>query len=87
MRKPRFPDVVKLKTPMTGFGLEDGEDEVRVSTDELGTIIEEYDRPEEAYLIEFIDDYGETTALVTATVDQFDVVYPLGRRVPEQVGV
>ena len=86
MRKPRFPDVVQLKVAMTGRGWEVGEDEVVVPAGEVGTIVEEFDKPDEAYLIEVSNDDGETTAMVTARPVQFEVVHPLGRRVPERVG-
>lgn len=86
MRKPRFPDVVRLKEAVVGWGEDDVSSEVTVLPGELGTIIEEFDTPDEAYEIEFSDDDGETWATVTVKRDQFEVVHPLGKRVPEQVG-
>ncbi len=76
MRKPRFPDAGRLTSAMPAHGLVAGE---------MGTIVEEFDPPDEAYLVEFSNDYGDTMATVTLKPDQFEVVYPLGR-VPEQVG-
>lgn len=88
MRKPRFPDVVRLTEAVSGDADDDDEGpwQVLVPEGELGTILEEFDRPDEAYLVEFANDYGETITMVTLKPDQFEVVFPLGKRVPKQVG-
>lgn len=86
MRKPRFPDVVRLREAVVGWGEDDASSDVTVPEGELGTIVEEFDTPDEAYEVEFSDDDGENWATATIKRHQFEVVYPLGRRVPEQVG-
>ncbi len=75
MQKPRTFDVVKLRAAIAGHGLDDEMSEVVVPEGEEGTIVEEFERPDEAYLIEFVDRYGEVVAMVTARADQFDVVW------------
>jgi hypothetical protein len=77
-----------LKEAVSGLNDDDddGVSEVVMPEGELGTILEEFTKPDEAYLVEFSNDYGETITMVTLRPDQFEVVYPLGKRVPEQVG-
>lgn len=86
MHEPHLLDVVRLKGPAVGYGLGDGEDEVPVTAGDRGTIVEEFDRPEKASLVELANDYGETTALVTLTADKFEVVWRLGIPTTQRVG-
>jgi hypothetical protein len=66
MDKPRLLDVVRLKVPKPEHGLRGGE---------TGTIVFEFEAPDEAYEVEFADDYGETVAMFALTPDEFDVVW------------
>jgi hypothetical protein len=82
--KPRLLDVVKLKAATTGPGDMDDED-VTIEAGETGTIVEVFDRPNEAYLVEFSNDYGEAVAIWTLKPEEFEVVWRSGTAVPEQV--
>ena len=76
MQRPRMFDVVKLRVDAEGIRFDDDDmGDVVVTKGEEGTIIEEFQRPDEAYLIEFVNDFGEVTAMVTVRADQFDVVW------------
>ena len=78
MSKPKLFDVVKLTSPAPEHGL---------AGDELGTIVEEYAVPGEAYEVEFANEYGETIAMFSLTPDEFEVVVPYRERSPREVGV
>jgi Domain of unknown function (DUF4926) len=43
---------------------------------ECGTIVETFDKPEVAYLVEFIDDDGSTKAEAAFTPDQLSATPP-----------
>lgn len=86
MRKPLFSDVVRLNDPVMDWGENDAGCDVTVPEGDLGTIIEEFDTHDEAYEAEFSDDDGQTWATMTVRRDQFEVVHPKGKRVPERVG-
>jgi hypothetical protein len=64
--RPQLFDVVRLTIPMPKYGLDVGE---------TGTIVVEFDSPNEAYEVEFCDDYGRTRAMFPLTPDQFEVVW------------
>jgi len=66
MVKPQLLDVVRLKSAAPEHGLASGE---------VGTIVEVFDVQDEAYEVEFADDYGETIAMRTLKEDQFEVVW------------
>ena len=85
MEKPRRLDVIRLRTAKTGPDDEDDED-VTIEAGETGTIVEVFDGPGEAYLVEFSNDYGEAVKIWVLKPDQFDVVWRAGTAVPEHVG-
>jgi hypothetical protein len=74
MRKPQLLDVIRLTSPVPEHGLSGGE---------IGTIVEEFDAPDEAYEVEFADDYGETIAMFSLTPAQFEVVVPWELTAPQ----
>jgi len=81
--KPRLLDVVRLKAATSGVGEEDDGAIVTIGAGETGTIVEEVERPYEAYLVEFSNDYGEAIALFTLKPEEFDVVWTAGKATVE----
>ncbi len=77
MRKPQLLDVVKLLAPAPEHGLAAGE---------TGTIVEEFDSPREAYLVEFSDCSGETVAMFFLEPDEFEVSVPWNATLPQGAG-
>ena len=68
-RPPRFEllQVVYVREAHPGLGLLKGE---------AGTVVETLDKPEVAYLVEFIDDDGSTKAEAAFTPEQLSAVPP-----------
>lgn len=86
MRRPHLLDVVKLTSPVTTEGTdEDFDMPIVLEVGETGTIVEVFETPNEAFMVEFINDDGEAVALPILTADQFDVVVPWLAPVAEHV--
>jgi hypothetical protein len=68
-RPPRFEllQVVYVRAAYPGLGLVKGE---------CGTIVETLDKPDAAYLVEFINDDGSTKAEAAFTPDQLSATPP-----------
>lgn len=64
--KPKLFDAVQLREALLGEGLAKGA---------IGAIVMEFDKPHEAYEVEFVDDSGATLAQVTFRPSQFAVVW------------
>jgi len=73
MDKPVPYDVVRLAIPLPAEHLLAGRE---------GTVIEAFAFPDEAFLVEFPDDNGETVALPILTADQTVVVWKSPVAVP-----
>jgi hypothetical protein len=83
--KTRLLDVVRLKAATTGPGEDDGAD-TTLEAGETGTIVFEFDTPDEAYLVEFSNEYGEAVAMFTSKAGEFDAVWRAGTPVSQRVG-
>ena len=66
MARPHLLDAVRLKVAKPEHGLAAGA---------IGAIVMEYETPREAYEVEFVDDEGQTVAMLALTPDEFEVVW------------
>ena len=86
MQRPQLLDVVQLKAATPAYDEVDGETEIVLGEGATGTIVEVFTTPDEAYLVEFVNEQGETISMLTLRADQFEVVWRANLAVAQQAG-